>query len=80
MNEIKLSVNDANLNTVLSILENLKSGLIDSIETNGKTTKIRSTQYKPKTNKIIQEEDSGVHDTNGKYASPAAYKQRLKKR
>ena len=80
MNEIKLSVEDKNLETMLSILENLKSGLITNIEINGKATKEKNTQYQPKANRIIKEQDSGVNDSSGKYINPAAYKQRLKKK
>ena len=79
MNEIKLSVNDENLETVLTILNSLKDGLIDKIETNGKSLKSKSTQYKPKTNTIIKEEDSATNDKSGKY-SVSAYRERLKKR
>ncbi len=78
MNEIKLSVDNKNLDIVLAILENLKDGLIANIQTNGKT-KLKTTQYKPKTNTIIREEQSGTNDTNGKYLNPLAYKQRLRK-
>ena len=79
MNEIKLSVDDKNLETVMNILENLKYGLIDKIETNGKASKVRRvTQYQPKTNTIIREEESGTADTSGKYSNAAAYKKRLK--
>jgi len=79
MNEIKLSVNDENLETVLTILNNLKDGLINKIEINGKSIKARTTQYKPKTNTIIREEDSATNDKSGKY-SVSAYRERLKKR
>jgi hypothetical protein len=78
MNKIKLSVSDENLDTVLTILNNLKDGLLNSIQTNGKV-KIRTTHYKPKTNTIIREEESGTNDSSGKYVSTSAYKQRLKK-
>ncbi|MCD6173394.1 MAG: hypothetical protein J7J96_06340 [Sulfurimonas sp.] len=77
MQEIKLKIEDQNLETVMTILNNLKDGLISNIESNGKTT--RPTQYKPKTNTIIREENSGTADTSGKYINPAAYRQRLKK-
>ena len=80
MNEIKLLVDDKNLETIVNIIENLKSGLIQNIEINSKTTKIRTTQYQPKTNKIIKEEDSATNDTSSKYMNPATYKQRLKKK
>jgi len=79
MNEIKLSVNDENLETVLTILNNLKDGLINKVETNGKSLKAKTTQYKPKTNTIIKEEDSATNDKSGKY-SLSAYKERLKRK
>ena len=78
MNEIKLSVDDKKLETVLTILNNLKDGLIVNIETNGKTVKSRPTQYQPKINRIIKEEESGTSDKSGKYANAAAYRERLK--
>ena len=79
MNEIKLSVDEKNLKIVMNILENLKDGLIEKIETNFKTSKTkRTTQYQPKTNTIIREEESGTSDTNGKYINAAAYKNKLK--
>ncbi|MEN8303617.1 MAG: hypothetical protein ABFQ64_06080 [Campylobacterota bacterium] len=80
MNEIKLSVDDKNLETVMNILENLKYGLIEKLETNGKVSKVRrATQYQPKTKTIIREEESGTADTSGKYSSAAAFKERLKR-
>ena len=79
MNEIKLSVDEKNLKTVMNILENLKDGLIEKIETNYKTSKVRRiTQYQPKTNTIIREEESGTSDASGKYINAVAYKNRLK--
>ena len=80
MNEIKLSVNDKNLETVMTILKNLKPELLTNIEVNGKSSSVRPTQYQPKTNKIVKEEESGIHDTSSKYINPASYKQRLKKK
>ena len=76
MQEIKLKVEDKNLETLMTILNNLKSGLINEIETTGKIR--RTTQYKPKINSVIKEEESGTADSSGKYINPAAYKQRLK--
>jgi hypothetical protein len=78
MNEIKLSVDDSNLQTVLTIVNNLKAGLIREIQTNGEKAKRKPTQYQPKTDTIIKEEESGTADRNGKYINPAVYKQRLK--
>ncbi|QSZ41062.1 hypothetical protein GJV85_02670 [Sulfurimonas aquatica] len=77
MNQIKLSVNDENLETILMILNNLKEGLILEIETNGKP-KAKATQYQPKANTIIREENSGTNDTSGKYLNASAYKKRVK--
>ncbi len=77
MNEIKLSVDDKNLEIVLNILNNLKDGLITNIENNSKT-KVRTTQYQPKVKTIIKEEDSATNDSSAKYVSASAYKQRLK--
>jgi len=79
MNEIKLFVSDDNLETVLTIINNLKEGLISNIQINEKV-KTRHTQYKAKTNTIIREENSGTNDTSGKYANASAYRERLKKR
>ena len=78
MNEIKLTISDENIDIVLSILDNLKDGLIDNIQTNSKT-KIRATKYQPKINKVIYEHDSCTNDSSGKY-SVSAYRQRLKKK
>ena len=81
MNEIKLSVDDKNLEVVMNILENLKVGLIAKIETNAKTSHMRrTTQYQPKTNSIIKEEESGTSDKSGKYINATAYKDRLKRK
>ena len=80
MNEIKLSINDKNLETVLTILNSLKDGLINNIETNGKSIKARTTHYQPKTNTIIREENSGTNDSSGKYVSASAYRERLKRK
>ena len=80
MNSITLEVEDANLQTVFSILENLKDGLVADIALNGKSTKVRQTQYQPKANRVIKEDESGTRDTSGKYASASLYKQRLQKK
>jgi len=80
MNEIKLSVKDENMQVILTILQNLKQGLIEDITTSNQPVKAeRNTQYQPKTKTIIREEDSGTADTSGKYMNPTSYKQRLKR-
>jgi len=78
MQEIKLKVEDKNLEVLMSILNNLKEGLISNIQSTAKTA--RTSQYKPKINTIIKEEDSATADTSGKYINPTAYKQRLQNR
>ena len=77
MNKITLSVKDKNLEVVMNLIENLKECLITNIQTDAKKS-TRHTQYKPKTNTIIREENSGTNDTSGKYASASAYRERLK--
>jgi len=77
MTKITLSVDETNLEVVMTLLENLKDGLIAGIETDS-AKKVKHTQYQPKTNTIIREENSGTNDTTGKYANASAYKQRLK--
>ncbi len=80
MNKIKLSVDDNSLDTVLSILNNLKDGLITNIEIDANVkTKFKATQYQPKNNKIIKQEHSDINDNSGKYLNASAYKKRLKK-
>jgi len=74
MQEIKLKVEDKNLETVMLILNSLKDGLISDITSSLK----RSTQYQPKLNKVIKEDESGTADTSGKYINLTLYKQRLK--
>jgi len=76
MNEITLSVKEEHLETVLTILDNLKAGLIHKVQTNTQK-KSKVTHYKPKMKKVIYEEESGTNDVQGKYASVATYKQRL---
>ncbi|MDF1878960.1 hypothetical protein JHD46_04825 [Sulfurimonas sp. SAG-AH-194-C20] len=72
--QITLTVSNENVDTLLTILNNLKSGLITNIQTDAKV----STQYQPKS-KVIYEHESGTHDTSGKY-SASAYRERLKRK
>ena len=77
MKKITLHIEDENLQIVMTILENLKSGLITKIESDG-VKELKSTQYQPKNNGVIYEHESGTNDVSGKY-SAQAYKARLKK-
>jgi hypothetical protein len=72
MSQIVLNVKDENIATVLSILENLKAGLIDNIEAS--TVNNKRVRYQPNNNAIINENQRPT----GKYASKTEYKNRLK--
>ena len=72
MSTITINVKDINIQTVMTILENLKAGLIEDIEVDNKTIKKR-TQYQPKTNNIVKEGEQ----TQSKYVNAATYKKRL---
>ncbi|MDF1884518.1 hypothetical protein JHD49_11255 [Sulfurimonas sp. SAG-AH-194-C21] len=74
--QIKLTVSEENVEILLTILNNLKSGLITNIEKNDKSRV--STEYQPKS-KVIYEHESGTHDTTGKY-SASAYREKLKRK
>lgn len=75
MKQIKLNVQDDKLEIVLSILNNLKDGLISSVEIDD--SKISSsTKYQPKLNKIFDENEK----PQGKYLSTSAYKTKLEKK
>lgn len=72
MSQIILNVKDENITTVLNILENLKAGLIDNIESNAVSKK--SVRYQPNNKAVINEHQK----PSGKYASKTVYKSRLK--
>lgn len=74
MSQIILNIKDENIETVLNILENLKDGLIDTIETSDVHTNKKRVRYQPNNKTIINENQKPM----GKYASKAEYKSRLK--
>ncbi|CAM3903631.1 hypothetical protein [Arcobacter cloacae] len=74
MKQIKLNIEDENLEIVLTILNNLKNGLIKSIESS-ETNISSTTKYQPKLNKVICENEK----PQGKYLSTASYKAKLQK-
>ena len=78
MNTIKLSIEDKNLDLVLSIINNLKDGLISDIEIDKKNK--YKTKYQPKTKQIILEENTSTSSLQGKYLNPKAYKQKMQKK
>ncbi|KIM11534.1 MAG: hypothetical protein KU37_04845 [Sulfuricurvum sp. PC08-66] len=73
MKTITLHVDDAHYATLMTILENLKEGLVVRID--GEAKPPRKSAYTPKTGKIIHENER----PSGKYASPTEYKKRLQK-
>jgi len=73
MSKITIETTDANVQTVLTILENLKDGLITNIKVDGTAAK-HKTSYQPKLNKVIKEGEV----QSGKYMNAASYKKRLK--
>jgi len=74
MKKIVLNVEDKKFQTVMTILENLKEGLIEGIES-PKQTKSRQASYQPNSGKIIDENQK----PSGKYSSRADYKAKLRK-
>ena len=74
MKKIVLSVDDRHLETVMSILTNLKVGLIDNIQSD-EVKKTRKPAYVPKQGKAIDEREKPT----GKYLSPSQYRNRPKK-
>ena len=75
MKQIKLNLQDDKLEIVLGILNNLKDGLISSIEVDENKI-ITNTKYQPKLNKIYDEDEK----PQGKYLSAKAYKSKLDKK
>jgi len=77
MAKIELEVNEQNLGTLVTILTNLKDGLIENMDVNS-SSKVKSTRYQPKVKKVIYEEEQGDLEKSGKYLNPAEFKKRLK--
>lgn len=76
MKQIKLNIPDDKVEIVLNILNNLKDGLISSIESDGITQSLANTKYKPAQNRVIYENER----PQGKYLSANAYKAKLEKK
>jgi len=71
MAQITLNLKDENASTVLNILENLKAGLIDNIESTSINKK--RARYQPNNNTIINENQRPT----GKYVSASEYRRKL---
>jgi hypothetical protein len=78
-NTITITTNDTNYETVLTILNNLKEGLITNIESKINTKYQRKSSYQPNSNKVVFEQSASTVLETSKYASASAYKNRLKK-
>ena len=77
MAKITLQVNDKKLDTVLTVLHNLKEGLIDDISVDKKRSYNRpkqTTEARP-----IQSTPQPVSISTGKYIDPQTFKERLKR-
>lgn len=73
MKKVVLDIEDENVETVLLVLKSLKDNLIKNIQLEDKNITTKRTQYKPKQNKIIMEDEP----TLNKYVNAAIYKKRL---
>ncbi len=74
MSKIILDVNSSDVKTVLTILNNLKSGLIKNIQTEEKSSKYISKDVYNE-----MKEDKATISTS-KYVSPSEFKNRIKKK
>lgn len=70
MKQVILNVKDENLDTLMTILENLKMGLIEKIEYDGKKQMV--SRYQPKQNGVVKEGQM----PGGKYISRDEYQRR----
>ncbi len=75
MKKITLHVDDKNYATVITVLQNLKEGLIHNIDAEKSTSPQKQPQYAPKEGHAINETEK----PRGKYISRSEFKNRLKK-
>ncbi|WP_320036447.1 hypothetical protein [Halarcobacter sp.] len=83
MAKINIDVDDKNLTTVMTILKNLKSGLIKNINVESKNNEkdryLSKEKYKQKVQKKVLEDEFLPKSTStSKYLSPNEFKKRLK--
>ena len=76
MSKITLDVEKKDLDTVLSILNNLKSGLVKNIKVDNKTTNPIQAK-KPVKKPVLEDEFMSTKPSNSKYLSPSAFKNRI---
>lgn len=80
MSKIILDIDDKNIDTVLTILNNLKTGLIKNISapTNNINTRIQEKKIARQKN-ILEDEFISSTPSTGKYLSRSDYKNKIKK-
>ena len=80
MSKIVLDIDDKNIDTVLTILNNLKAGLIKNISapTNSINSRIQEKRLLKEQTKH-EDEFMSSSPSSGKYLSKAAYKNKLRK-
>lgn len=77
MSKITLDVDKQNLETVLTILNNLKTGLIKNIDVDQKGILNKIQNKKAVKQQAVLEDEFIPKPTNSKYLSRDAFKQRL---
>jgi len=80
LSKIILDIDDKNIDTVLTILNNLKTGLIKNISapTNNINTRIQEKKIARQKN-ILEDEFISSPPSTGKYLSRSDYKNKIKK-
>lgn len=80
MSKITLDVDKKDINIVLTILNNLKTGLVKNISVDDKNINTTLKSNKPlQKQPIIDDEFMSVKPTHSKYLSRSAYKEKLSK-
>ncbi|MGB1227380.1 MAG: hypothetical protein ACPG9K_05755 [Poseidonibacter sp.] len=80
MSKITLDIDDKNMDTVLTILNNLKPGLIKNLSTTSDNISSRMQAKKIQRQENIEEDEfMSKTPSMGKYLSKAAYKNKLQK-
>ncbi|WP_122893303.1 hypothetical protein [Arcobacter peruensis] len=80
MSKITLDIDDKNIETVLTILNNLKPGLIKNLSTTSNNINSRMQAKKlSKQQNIEEDEFMSKRPSTGKYLSKTEYKNKLQK-
>lgn len=77
MAKITLDVENRNVDTVMTILQNLKEGLIEEITLEKKRSYNKPKRIEPV--KPLQDAPKPVSISTGKYIDPQTFKERLKR-